>query len=192
MEPGSEHDMGDDPRCAAATAALGTRHLVLVGLMGAGKSAIGRRLAAAMGRPFVDSDVEVERAAGCSIATVFKRDGEDAFRQMEEAALQRLLDGPPAVIATGGGAFMRRTNRKRIRSAALSVWLRADLDVLVERIRRPASRPLLAGVDLRSRLSALMRERHPVYAEADVTIDSEATPHAETVQRTLDAIAGMA
>lgn len=186
---GIGQDTGDDPGVRAAERALGRRHLVLVGLMGAGKSAIGRRLAAVLGRPFVDSDAVVEEAAGQTIADVFAADGEESFRQMEEGAIRRLLEGAPAVIATGGGAFMRPANRARIRRSALSIWLRAELDVLVTRIRRPASRPLLAGDGLRGTLARLIRERHPVYAEADVTVDSEDIDHAAMVSRTLAAIA---
>ena len=180
---------GDDPGVRAAERVLGQRHLVLVGLMGAGKSAIGRRLAGVFGRPFTDSDTVVEKAAGQTIADIFASDGEESFRKMEEGAIRHLLEGAPAVIATGGGAFMRSANRARIRRSALSVWLRAELDVLVARIRRPASRPLLAGDNLHGTLARLIRERHPVYAGADVTVDSEAINHAAMVRRTLAAIA---
>ncbi len=159
--------------------------------MGAGKSAIGRRLAEALARPFADSDTVIEEEAGQTIADMFARDGEEAFRRMEEAVLGRLLEGVPAVIATGGGAFLRSTNRARIRRAAVSAWLRADLDVLVGRIRRPATRPLLAGEDLRETLAGLMRARYPVYAEADVVVDSEDVDRAVTVRRALAAVAAL-
>lgn len=191
METGSAHAWGRDSDARVATQVLGHRHLVLVGLMGAGKSAIGRRLAEALARPFADSDTVIEEEAGQTIADIFARDGEEAFRRVEEAALGRLLEGAPAVIATGGGAFLRPTNRARIREAALSVWLRADLDVLVGRIRRPATRPLLAGDDLRDTLTSLMRKRYPVYAAADVVVDSEDVDRAVTVRRALAAVAAL-
>ena len=191
METGSAHAWGRDPDARVAAQVLGHRHLVLVGLMGAGKSAIGRRLAEALARPFADSDTVIEEEAGQTIADMFARDGEEAFRRVEEAALGRLLEGAPAVIATGGGAFLRPTNRARIREAALSVWLRADLDVLVGRIRRPATRPLLAGDDLRDTLTSLMHKRYPVYAAADVVVDSEDVDRAVTVRRALAAVAAL-
>ncbi|MCE2474243.1 MAG: shikimate kinase [Alphaproteobacteria bacterium] len=191
METGSAHAWGRDSDARVAAQVLGHRHLVLVGLMGAGKSAIGRRLAEALARPFADSDTVIEEEAGQTIADMFARDGEEAFRRVEEAVLGRLLEGAPAVIATGGGAFLRPTNRARIREAALSVWLRADLDVLVGRIRRPATRPLLAGDDLRDTLTSLMRKRYPVYAAADVVVDSEDVDRAVTVRRALAAVAAL-
>ena len=191
METGSAHALGRASDARAAAQVLGHRHLVLVGLMGAGKSAIGRRLAEALARPFADSDTVIEEEAGQTIADMFARDGEEAFRRMEEAVLGRLLEGDPAVIATGGGAFLRPTNRARIRRAAVSAWLRADLEVLVGRIRRPATRPLLAGDDLRDILAGLMRARYPVYAEADVVVDSENVDHAVTVRRSLAAVAAL-
>ena len=191
METGSAHAWGRDSDARVAAQVLGHRHLVLVGLMGAGKSAIGRRLAEALARPFADSDTVIEEEAGQTIADMFARDGEEAFRRVEEAVLGRLLEGAPAVIATGGGAFLRSTNRARIREAALSVWLRADLDVLVGRIRRPATRPLLAGDDLRDTLTSLMRKRYPVYAAADVVVDSEDVDRAVTVRRALAAVAAL-
>ena len=189
MDSGSAHAWGCDADARAAAQVLGHRHLVLVGLMGAGKSAIGRRLAEALARPFADSDTVIEEAAGQTIADLFARAGEAAFRRTEAAVLGRLLEGAPAVIATGGGAFLRPSNRARIRRAALSAWLRADLDVLVGRIRRPATRPLLAGDDLRGTLARLMRERHPVYAEADVVVASDDVDHAVPVRRALAAVA---
>ena len=191
METGSAHALGDDSDARAASQVLGRRHLVLVGLMGAGKSAIGRRLADTLGRPFADSDTVVEAEAGQTISNIFARDGEDAFRQMEEAVLKRLLGGAPAVIATGGGAFLRPANRAQIERAGLSVWLRAELDVLVGRLRRPATRPLLAGDSTRNALTTLMEKRYPVYAKADVVVVSEDVAHAVTVRRTLAAIAAV-
>ncbi len=181
--------MGRDSRSEAAARALGERHLALVGIMGAGKSAIGPHLAAALERPFVDSDSVIEQEAGQSIGSLFARDGEEAFRRREAAALERLLDGAPTVIATGGGAFLQPANRIRIQRQALSLWLRADLDLLTRRIRRPDARPLLAGTCIRDTLSKLMQERHPVYAKAHLVVDSEDVDPIETVQRALAAIA---
>ena len=158
------------------------RSLVLVGLMGAGKTTVGRRLAARLGLPFHDADEEIERAAGSSIAELFAAHGEAAFRDGERRVIQRLLDGPPCVLATGGGAFMAAETRARIKASAISVWLRADLDVLVHRLGRSRrnKRPLIANGDLRATLERLIAERYPVYAEADVVVDSVGGPH-ETV-----------
>lgn len=157
-----------------------SRTIVLVGLMGAGKTAIGRRLAARLGLPFVDADAEIELAAGCSIPEFFARYGEDAFRDGERRVIARLLRDPPHVLATGGGTFMDEETRNRIAESAVSVWLRADLDVLVSRCARRNNRPLLKRGDPRKILGDLIEERYPVYAEADVVVDSIDGPH-ETV-----------
>ena len=162
--------------------------IVLVGLMGAGKSAIGRRLASRLGMPFVDADTEIERAAGCSIADIFELHGEAAFRDGERRVIARLLSRPAHVLATGGGAFMDPNTRAAIRESGISVWLRADLDLLVARVSRRTNRPLLAGGDPRAILQGLMDERHPVYAEADVVVDSMDGPHEQTVEAVLGAI----
>lgn len=149
--------------------------IVLVGLMGAGKTCVGRRLAKAMGKDFVDADEEVEAAAGCSVSDIFETYGEPAFRDLERKVIARLLDGPPKVVATGGGAFMNDETRDLIRGRATSVWLRADLDLLVKRTtnsRRGMVRPLLANDNPRATLERLMQERYPVYAEADVVADT--------------------
>lgn len=149
-----------------------TRPLVLVGLMGAGKTTIGRRLARDIGLDFYDSDNEIVEAAGCSIADIFAVHGETIFRDLEQRVLLRLISGEPAVIATGGGAFMNVTTREAIRAHAISLWLRADLDVLVERVSRRNHRPLLEQGDKHEILARLMEERYPVYAEADLSVDS--------------------
>ena len=162
--------------------------IVLVGLMGAGKSAIGRRLAGRLGMPFVDADAEIERAAGCSITDIFELHGEAAFRDGERRVIARLLGRPAHVLATGGGAFMDADTRAAIRARGISVWLRADLDLLVSRVSRRTNRPLLAGGDPRAILQRLIAERHPIYAEADVVVDSMDGPHEHTVDAVLDAI----
>jgi len=168
------------------------RSVVLVGLMGAGKSAIGRRLAQRVGLPFVDADHEIEAAAGCTIEEIFARFGEPAFRDGERKVIARLLDRPPMVLATGGGAFMDPDTRARVRSRAVSVWLRADLDVLVRRVARRGNRPLLKQGTPREVLERLMALRHPVYAEADITVDTDDSPAEATVERVIDALAGFA
>jgi len=150
-----------------------SRTIVLVGLMGAGKTNIGRRLAQRLGVAFVDADDEIEKAAGCSIADIFAVYGEAVFRDGERRVIARLLEAPPHVLATGGGAFMDDTVRAKVREKGVSVWLRVDLDTLVHRVaRKSEERPLLAGKDPREVLASLMESRYPIYAEADITIDS--------------------
>ncbi len=160
-----------------------TRTVALVGMMGAGKSAIGRRLAAQLGVPFKDADSEIESAAGCSIAQIFQRYGEPAFRDGERKVLARLLTEAPHVLATGGGAFMDPTTRERLKHSAVTIWLRAPVDVLLARTGRKESRPLLRGGDPRETLERLLKERTPVYEQADHTVDSEDSPHAVAVDR---------
>ena len=164
------------------------RTIVLVGLMGAGKSCIGRRLAQRLELPFVDADREVEAAAGCSIPEIFERHGEKAFRDGERRVMARLLDAGPQVVAAGGGAFMNPRTRALLRRRAITVWLRADLDLLVKRTSRRNHRPLLRQGDPREILGRLIEERYPVYAEADVTVDSADGPPEVTVQRVIDAL----
>lgn len=164
------------------------RSIVLVGLMGAGKSAIGRRLAARLGLKFVDADTEIEKAAGCSIADIFEIHGEPAFREGERRVVARLLKEPPHVLATGGGAFMDERTRAAIRDKAHSVWLRADLDLLAKRVQRRNDRPLLQVADPRAKLAELMALRHPVYAEADITVDSQDGPPEATLERVCAAL----
>lgn len=162
--------------------------IVLVGLMGAGKSCVGRRIAQQLDIPFLDADAEVEAAAGCSIVDIFERYGEEEFRDGERRVIARLLDGPLSVIATGGGAFIDEQTRKLIRENAMSVWLRADLDTLVSRTAGRTHRPLLNGENPREVLSSLIDERYPIYAEADVTVDTGADSANVTCARVLDAI----
>ena len=156
--------------------------------MGAGKSAIGRRLAARLGMPFVDADAEIERAAGCSIEDIFAIHGEPAFRDGERKVIARLLAGPPHVLATGGGAFMDPETRAAIRAVGVSIWLRAELDLLVARVSRRNGRPLLAEGEPREVLRRLMDERDPTYAEADIVVDSVDGPHERTLQAVLRAL----
>lgn len=165
------------------------RTLVMVGLMGAGKSAIGKRLAQALALPFVDADKEIEEAAGCTIPEIFARFGEPAFRDGERRVITRLLDGSPCVLATGGGAFMDDTTRAKIKQSGLSIWLRAELDTLVRRTARRNNRPLLNAGEPREILAKLMTVRYPVYAEADLAVDSADAPPEITTQRVIDALA---
>jgi shikimate kinase len=146
--------------------------VVLIGLMGAGKTSVGHRLAEMLGAPFCDSDAEIERAAGMPIPEIFTRLGEPEFRAGERRVIARLLRGPVQVLATGGGAWMQAETRRAIAERGVSVWLRAGLDVLVARTAGRGHRPLLAGGDPRTVLARLIEERHPVYAEADITLDS--------------------
>jgi shikimate kinase / 3-dehydroquinate synthase len=169
-------------RAAAVVAALGPRALVLVGLMGSGKTAIGRRLAQVLGIDFVDSDAEVERAADMPIPEIFARYGEPYFRDGERRVLARLLTGGPRVISTGGGAFMSEETRDRIKENGISIWLKADLDVLWRRVRKRNHRPLLQNDDPEGVLKRLMDERYPVYAEADLAIVSQDGPHDSVVE----------
>jgi len=161
------------------------RTLVLVGLMGAGKSSVGRRLAARLGLPFTDADQEIEAAAGMTVSEIFARHGEPAFRDGERRVIARLLGDPVHVLATGGGAFMDERTRVLIRERAVSIWLRAELDELVRRVSRRTDRPLLKGADPRIVLERLMAQRYPVYAEADVTVPSSSGAADETVDRIL-------
>jgi shikimate kinase len=164
---------------------LAERTIVLVGLMGAGKSTVGRRLASALHMPFHDADQEIEAAAGCSISDFFERYGETAFRDGERKVIARLLKGPRHVLATGGGAFMDPTTRRLIKDQGLSVWLRADIGLLMERVTKRPTRPLLKDGDPRATMERLMAERYPTYAEADVTVDSNGGPHDAVVQQIL-------
>jgi shikimate kinase len=164
------------------------RTVVIVGLMGAGKSTVGRRLAARLEVPFIDADAEIEKAAGCSIEDIFEVHGEAAFRDGERRVIARLLEDPVHVLATGGGAFMDPGTRQRVREKGVSVWLRAELELLVKRTARRDHRPLLKGRDPRQVLGQLIAERYPVYAEADIIVDSGDGPHEIVVQEILDGL----
>ncbi|MBK1698486.1 shikimate kinase [Rhodovibrio salinarum] len=178
-----------EPSAAVAPENAFPRTIVLVGLMGAGKSCIGRRLAQRLDVCFSDADQEVERAAGMTIPEIFESYGEPSFRDCERRVIARLLRMSPHVLATGGGAFMNDRTRALIKARAISVWLRADLDLLVRRTARRNTRPLLQRGDPREILSDLMAKREPVYAEADVVVDSVDGPPETTVQRVEAAVA---
>ncbi len=165
------------------------RTVALVGMMGAGKSSLGRRLAAKLDVPFRDADAEVEAAAGCTINEIFERYGEAAFRDCERKVIARLLAETPHVLATGGGAFIDDQNRECIRAAALTVWINVPLDVLVERVTRRDTRPLLRNGNAREILSELLAARENIYGEADVTVMSEDGPPAAGVSSILTALA---
>jgi shikimate kinase len=168
--------------------ALGARSLVLVGMMGAGKSSVGRRLAGRLSLPFVDADSEIEAAAGMSISDIFAAHGEASFRSGEQRVIARLLDGGPQVLATGGGAFMNPETRAAIRAKGLSIWLKAEFDVLMRRIKRRNDRPMLKTADPDATLQALIGVRYPIYAEADLTIESREVPHATVVDEIIAAL----
>src|SRR5258707_10578560 len=170
-------------------AALGTRSVVLVGMMGAGKSTIGRRLAARLRLRFFDADGEIELAhAGMTIPEIFAAYGEPYFRDGEARVIARLLDGGPAVLATGGGAFMREETRNRIRDKAVSIWLKADADIIMRRGKRRADRPLLQTVDPVATVGRLIEQREPVYQNADLTIASRDVPHERIVDECIEAL----
>jgi shikimate kinase len=173
---------------AAVAAALGRRSIVLVGMMGAGKSSIGRRLAARLGIPFTDADAEIEQAAVMSIAEIFDTHGEPYFRAGEARVIARLLEHGPQVLATGGGAFMNAQTRANIRHKGVSVWLKAELDVLARRLRRRNDRPLLKTEDPVATLSSLLAERDPVYGEADLTVLSRDISHEVIVEEIIAAV----
>ena len=168
--------------------ALQARSIVLVGMMGVGKSTIGRRMAARLKLPFVDADTEIEAAAGMTIPEIFERHGEPHFRDGEARVIARLLDGGPVVLATGGGAFMREETRSRIAARAISIWLRADPDVIMRRVRRRADRPLLQTPDPEGTVTRLLTEREPVYGKADLTVASRDVPHDRIVDEVITAL----
>lgn len=178
---------GHDIDAAALTKRL-DRPVVLVGLMGAGKSCVGRRLAARLEREFLDADTEFEKAAGCTISDYFARFGEPSFREGERKVIARLLGAEPVILATGGGAFCDDATRELIKRVGISVWLRADLDLLVKRTAGRDHRPLLKQGDPREILSRLMEVRYPIYAQADIAVDSSDESPDITVARVLDAL----
>jgi shikimate kinase len=177
------------PSAAAILALLGSRSIVLVGMMGVGKSSIGRRLAARLGVPFVDADAEIEKAAGMSIADIFARHGEADFRGGEARVIARLLDGGPQVLATGGGAVMNADTRAAIKAKGVSIWLSAEFEVLMRRInKRKNDRPLLQTADPAATLRELLVAREPVYAQADLTVQSREVPHDAIVAEIMTAL----
>jgi shikimate kinase len=164
------------------------KSIVLVGLMGAGKTTIGRRLAKRLGVEFVDADAEIEKAAGCSIKDIFECYGEAAFREGERRVICRLMAGPPQVVATGGGAFMDPETRRRVKESGVSVWLKADIKTLVARVGKRDTRPLLAKGDPESILRDLAEKRNPFYAEADIHVESRDGPHDAVVDAVIEAL----
>lgn len=174
---------------AQAKAALGTRNLVFVGLMGAGKSAIGRLTASMLGLPFVDSDHEIERVSRMTVAELFAAYGEEEFRALETRVIKRLLRSGPRVISTGGGAYINERTRRLVRKGGLTIWLKADLDVLWERVNKRDTRPLLKTANPKKTLEDLMLARYPVYAEADLTVVSRDTSKEAMVEEVLKALA---
>ena len=177
------------PKEAEIVARLRGRSIVLVGMMGAGKSTIGRRLAVRLAMPFSDADQEIEIAhAGMTIPEIFTAHGEPYFRDGEARVIARLLDSGPRVLATGGGAFMREETRKRVRAKALSIWLKAEADVIMRRVKRRADRPLLQTDNPAETIARLIAERHPVYAQADCTILSRDVPHEKIVEECIDTL----
>ena len=184
--PGAPPDA--PPNGAALVAALGRRSIVLVGMMGAGKSSIGRRVAARLAIPFVDADAEIELAADMTIAEIFAVHGEPYFRAGEARVIARLLERGPQVLATGGGAFMNAQTRAALQEKAVSVWLKADLDVLTRRLRRRNDRPLLKTDDPVATLTNLLQLRDPIYATADVTVLSRDVTHDVIVDEIVAAV----
>ena len=174
---------------SALVEGLGGRSIVLVGLMGAGKTSVGKRLAARLHLPFVDADAEIEKAADATIPEIFARHGEAYFRDGERRVIRRLLDGRPKVLATGGGAFMNAETRTAIAAGGVSVWLRAELDILMARVRKRSNRPLLQTADPEATMRRLMDERYPVYAGADIHILSRDVPHDVVAEEVVSALA---
>jgi shikimate kinase len=189
MPHGATQDLAARPE-AALTAALGRRSIVLVGMMGAGKSSIGRRVATRLGIPFVDADAEIEKAAGMTITDIFAIRGEAEFRAGEARVITRLLEGGPQVLATGGGAFANPDTRAVIAAKGISIWLKAEFEVLMKRIKRRHDRPLLKTDDPGATLRKLMQERDPIYALADLTVQSRDVLHEKIVDEIVNALAG--
>ena len=171
-------------------APAGGRPIALVGLMGAGKTSVGRRLAQHYGLPFHDSDDEIEAAAGLCVSDIFMFYGEAEFRRGEQRVIERLLSGPQHILATGGGAYMNPETRALLKEKALTIWLRADLETLWRRVNKRDHRPLLKTENPRDRLKALLDERAPVYAEADLVVESKDGPHQKVVESVVEAITG--
>jgi shikimate kinase len=169
--------MQDSDTAERLRRALGGRSIVMVGLMGCGKSSVGKRLANKLGLPFVDADEEIERVAQKTINEIFSDHGETFFRDRESKVIARLLASGPQVLATGGGAFINPETRFKIKESGISVWLRAELQVLMRRVAKRDTRPLLRDVDPEAVMRKLMDDRYPIYAEADLTVDSREVPH---------------
>jgi shikimate kinase len=184
----AEQDRDRDRQLAEIRQSLGQSSLVLIGLMGAGKSAVGRRLAASLNLPFTDADSEIEAAAGQSIAEIFAEHGEAYFRTGERKVIARLLENGPQVLATGGGAYMDPETRAAVKEHGISIWLKASLRVMMKRVGRRDNRPLLQVDNPETVMKKLMAERNPVYAEADITVESKEAPHEVMVGSIIDAL----
>ncbi|GIK47522.1 MAG: shikimate kinase [Alphaproteobacteria bacterium] len=186
-------DIGERPDAAAAlrqqaAGLVPPRTIALVGLMGAGKTTVGRRLAHALDLPFADADAEIVNAAGQSIETIFAEHGECEFRRGERKVIARLLEGPVHVLATGGGAFIDPRTRELMKERAISIWLKAPLEVLMKRVSKRSGRPLLKEDDPHAVMQRLMGERYPIYAEADITVETNAGPHNVAVSAIIEAL----
>lgn len=184
----AQQDIGPDAARLAALARRVDRPIVLVGMMGVGKSTVGRKLAQLLGLPFVDADDAIVEAAKMSITEMFDQFGEASFRDGERRVISRLLDAGPCVIATGGGAFVQAETRALIQQRGVPVWLDCDLDTLVERVSRNTKRPLLRGGNVREIVARMKAEREPAYAQAPIRVQSISAPHGVTVNRILEAL----
>lgn len=180
------------PEAATIKAMLGKRSIVIIGLMGAGKSTIGKRVAQMLGLPFIDADAEIENVSRMTIPELFETYGEPEFRDLEHRVIKRILKTGPRVLATGGGAFMNGATRKAIAKAGISVWLKADIDVLIERVSRKSNRPLLKTKDPRATMQDLVDLRYPVYASADITVMSRDEKKDVMAVEVIDALSAMA
>ena len=184
----AEQNRDRDQQLAEIRLSLGTNSLVLIGLMGAGKSAVGRRLAASLNLPFTDADGEIEAAAGQTISEIFTEHGEAYFRTGERKVIARLLENGPQVLATGGGAYMDPETRAAVKANGISIWLKANLRVLMKRVGRRNNRPLLQVDNPETVMKKLMAQRNPVYAQADITVESREVPHEAMVSSIVDAL----
>lgn len=183
------HGTGDARLVAGIREKLGGRAVVLVGMMGSGKSSVGKRLGARLDLPFRDADTEIEAAAGMTIPEIFESRGEADFRAGEVRVIARLLENGPIVLATGGGAYMNERTRATIAEKGVSIWLKAELDVLMRRVRKRANRPLLQTADPEGTMRSLLAVREPIYAEADITLESREAPHDIVVDAAIAALA---
>ncbi len=184
--------VGQQPLREQARAALGNRNLIFVGLMGAGKSVIGRMVAQTLGIPFIDTDAEIESVSRMTIAELFAQYGETEFRALETRVVERLLKQGPRVVSTGGGAFINESTRAQIKQGGVSIWLKAELEVLWERVNRRDHRPLLKTENPKQTLENLMNQRYPIYAEADLTVISGNVRKDAMVHDVLQALIGLA
>ncbi len=178
-----------DDNIATIVSRLDGRSIVLIGLMGAGKTTIGRRLAKKLNMPFTDADTEIEKAAGKTVPEIFEEHGEQYFRDGERRVIDRLLHDAPRVLATGGGAYMSEATRTAIADQAISVWLKADFELLMKRVRKRSNRPLLQTDDPEAVMHSLINERYPVYGRSDITVESKDVPHDQIVIACIETLA---